>query len=62
MAGVLVGHTHFDHAVDAPALAGRHGAKAYGSESLAHLMRLHGLGDQAVEVEPHERTSSGRSS
>ena len=34
VAGVLVGHTHFDHAVDAPAVARRHGAKAYGSASL----------------------------
>jgi L-ascorbate metabolism protein UlaG (beta-lactamase superfamily) len=54
VAGVLVGHTHFDHAVDAPAIARRHGAKAYGSPSLAHLMRLHGLGELAVEVTPHQ--------
>ena len=53
VAGVLVGHTHFDHAVDAPAIARRHGVPAYGSASLAHLMRLHGLGDLAVEVVPH---------
>lgn len=53
VAGVLVGHTHFDHAVDAPAIARRHRAPAYGSASLAHLMRLHGLGDLAVEVVPH---------
>ena len=52
--GVLVGHTHFDHAVDAPALARRFGARAYGSASLAHLMRLHGLGDLATEVVPHQ--------
>jgi len=49
----LVGHTHFDHAVDAPAICARHRAPAYGSSSLAHLMRLHGLGELAVEVEPH---------
>ena len=54
VAGVLVGHTHFDHAVDAPALARRYGARAYGSASLGHLMRLHGLGELAVEVVPHE--------
>ncbi|HWI72472.1 MAG TPA: MBL fold metallo-hydrolase [Baekduia sp.] len=54
VAGILVGHTHFDHAVDAPALARRYAAKAYGSASLGHLMRLHGLGDQAVEVAPHQ--------
>src|SRR5206468_5334386 len=53
VAGVLVGHTHFDHAVDAPAISRRHGARAYGSGSLANLMRLHGLGDLATEVFPH---------
>jgi L-ascorbate metabolism protein UlaG (beta-lactamase superfamily) len=51
--GVLVGHTHFDHAVDAPAVARRFGCRAYGSASLATLMRLHGLGELAVEVEPY---------
>src|SRR5262249_50842947 len=29
------------------------GAKAYGSDSLVTLMGLHGLGELAVEVEPH---------
>jgi L-ascorbate metabolism protein UlaG (beta-lactamase superfamily) len=51
--GVLVGHTHFDHAVDAPAIARQHGCKAYGSRSLVNLMALHGLAAQAVEVEPY---------
>src|SRR5262245_23430978 len=41
--GVLVGHTHFDHAVDAPAIARRFGCPTYGSASLVHLMGLHGL-------------------
>jgi L-ascorbate metabolism protein UlaG (beta-lactamase superfamily) len=59
VAGVLVGHTHFDHAVDAPALARRYGAKAYGSSSLVQLMRLHGLEEQAVEVVPHRRYELG---
>jgi L-ascorbate metabolism protein UlaG (beta-lactamase superfamily) len=53
VAGVLVGHTHFDHAVDAPAIARRFGCKAYGSDSLLTLMGLHGLGEQTVEVEPY---------
>ncbi len=52
VAGILVGHTHFDHAIDVPALARRYGVDAYGSASLAHLMSLHGLRSQAVEVEP----------
>ncbi|HVY96253.1 MAG TPA: MBL fold metallo-hydrolase [Solirubrobacterales bacterium] len=51
--GVLVGHTHFDHAVDAPAIARRLGCKAYGSASLVNLMALHGMAERAVEVEAH---------
>jgi L-ascorbate metabolism protein UlaG (beta-lactamase superfamily) len=52
--GVLVGHTHFDHAVDAPAICRRFGCRAYGSDSLVRLMALHGLAEQAVEVEPYK--------
>jgi L-ascorbate metabolism protein UlaG (beta-lactamase superfamily) len=51
--GVLVGHTHFDHAVDAPEIARRFGCRAYGSSSLVRLMRLHRAGERAVEVEPY---------
>lgn len=50
---VLLGHTHFDHAVDAPAIARRDGATVHGGRSAVHLMRLHGLQDRAVEVDPH---------
>ncbi len=49
--GVLVGHTHFDHAVDVPAIARRYDCSAYGSSSLVNLMRLHSLGERAVGVE-----------
>jgi len=59
VAGVLVGHTHFDHAVDAPAIARRFHAPAYGSASLGTLMRLHRLGGLAVEVEPYRRYQLG---
>ena len=59
VAGILIGHTHFDHAVDAPALARRDGCPVLGSRSLAALMRLHGLGEQAVEVEPYRRYELG---
>jgi L-ascorbate metabolism protein UlaG (beta-lactamase superfamily) len=52
VAGVLIGHTHWDHAVDAPAIARRFNCPAYGSDSLANLMRLHGL--DAVAVEPRK--------
>jgi L-ascorbate metabolism protein UlaG (beta-lactamase superfamily) len=57
--GVLVGHTHWDHAVDAPEIARRTGCRAYGSSSLAALMRLHDLGEQAVEVEPYRTYELG---
>jgi L-ascorbate metabolism protein UlaG (beta-lactamase superfamily) len=57
--GVLVGHTHFDHAVDAPAIARRFGCRAYGSDSLVTLMGLHGLAGQTVEVEPYRTYELG---
>ena len=50
---VLVGHTHFDHALDVPAIAKAHGCPVYGSTSLGALMNLHGLAPQAIVVEPH---------
>ena len=56
---VLVGHTHFDHAVDVPTIAAARGAQVYGSASLGHLMALHGLGAQCVVVEPHQRHEVG---
>jgi L-ascorbate metabolism protein UlaG (beta-lactamase superfamily) len=57
--GVLVGHTHFDHAVDAPAIARKFGCKAYGSHSLVRLMDLHGLAEQTIEVEPYRTYELG---
>lgn len=50
---VLVGHTHFDHALDVPAIARRFGARVYGSRSLARLMTIHDLAAQAEVVVPH---------
>lgn len=49
---VLVGHTHFDHALDVPTIARRWGCTVYGSTSMRNLMGLHGLADYAVVVEP----------
>ncbi|HEY5941548.1 MAG TPA: MBL fold metallo-hydrolase [Solirubrobacterales bacterium] len=57
--GILVGHTHFDHALDAPALARRFGCEAYGSRSLLNLMALHGLAERTVEVEPYRTYELG---
>jgi L-ascorbate metabolism protein UlaG (beta-lactamase superfamily) len=56
---VLVGHTHFDHALDVPAIARRTGCSVYGSRSLAHLMELHALAPQATVVVPHQRYEVG---
>jgi L-ascorbate metabolism protein UlaG (beta-lactamase superfamily) len=56
---VLVGHTHFDHAVDVPHIARSHTCDVYGSASLRTLMGLHGLADQTVVVEPHRRYEIG---
>jgi L-ascorbate metabolism protein UlaG (beta-lactamase superfamily) len=57
--GILIGHTHFDHAIDVPALAGSLDTVAYGSDSLARLMRLHGVQDRAVEIVPHQAYELG---
>lgn len=56
---VLVGHTHFDHALDVPEIARRDGCPVYGSASLRNLMGLHGRAAQAVEVEPHRAYEIG---
>lgn len=50
---ILVGHTHFDHALDVPATAARDNSTVYGSKSLVALMALEGLQGHAVEVEAH---------
>lgn len=56
---ILVGHTHFDHAVDVPALARRWDTRVYGSSSLRGLMALHGEGERAVEVTPQTQYELG---
>ena len=56
---ILVGHTHFDHALDVPAIAARDRCPVYGSTSLQHLMGLHGLAELAHVVEPHARYEVG---
>jgi L-ascorbate metabolism protein UlaG (beta-lactamase superfamily) len=49
---ILVGHTHFDHALDVPELARRRSCKVYGSTSLQALMQIACQADRAVAVEP----------
>lgn len=56
---VLVGHTHFDHALDVPGIAKKAGCKVYGSKSLENLMGLYGMAPQAVVVAAHQRYEVG---
>lgn len=56
---VLVGHSHFDHAVDVPHLAATHRCKVYGSSSVERLLGLYGLAELAVVVEPRRRYEVG---
>lgn len=51
---ILVGHTHFDHAVDVPHIALAHDAPVYGSSSMTHLLDLYGRADLARDVTPHQ--------
>jgi L-ascorbate metabolism protein UlaG (beta-lactamase superfamily) len=57
--GILVGHTHFDHAIDVPLLARSFDTKAFGSRSLVQLMAVHGLRERAVEVQPRRAYELG---
>lgn len=57
--GVIVGHTHFDHALDAPAIAKKYKCPVYGSASMAQLMRLHGAPELAVNVTAKRRYEVG---
>lgn len=47
---ILVGHTHFDHALDVPAIARATGARVVGSRSLRALCRAGGVPDERIEV------------
>ncbi|MCC6643987.1 MAG: MBL fold metallo-hydrolase [Polyangiaceae bacterium] len=56
--GVLVGHSHFDHLLDAPAIALRAGAKLVGSRTTSAFGRAAGLTEaQLVEVPPEGATA-----
>jgi L-ascorbate metabolism protein UlaG (beta-lactamase superfamily) len=56
---IVLGHTHFDHALDAPAIARRDGAMVYGSLSAKRLMAMHGMADRAMLVGPHQQVEIG---
>ncbi len=49
---IVLGHTHFDHALDAPLIAHRTGARVFGSRSAAALCRSFAVPEaQIVDVE-----------
>jgi L-ascorbate metabolism protein UlaG (beta-lactamase superfamily) len=50
---ILVGHTHFDHAMDIPMAASAADCKVFGSNSLAALMGLSGMPERASRVKPN---------
>ncbi len=57
---VLVGHSHYDHALDAPAVATRTGARLLGSTDTANLARAAGFAmDRYVEVTPGQAVPCG---
>ena len=47
---IVLGHTHFDHALDAPSIARRTGARVFGSPSAAHLCRASGVLEAQIDV------------
>ncbi len=50
---IVLGHTHFDHALDAPAIARATGARVFGSRSAINLCRGQGVAEGRLElVEP----------
>jgi L-ascorbate metabolism protein UlaG (beta-lactamase superfamily) len=56
---IVVGHGHFDHAMDVPVIAARTGARVVGSPTVGALMRLWGVGDRFVAAEPYRRVELG---
>jgi L-ascorbate metabolism protein UlaG (beta-lactamase superfamily) len=52
---IFVHHTHFDHAADVPYIAKKTGATVIGTESMANLLRAHGIpGRQIITVKGGE--------
>ena len=49
---IVVGHTHFDHALDVPTIAALTGARVFGSRSAVRLCRASGIAeDKLTDVE-----------
>lgn len=57
---VLVGHSHYDHALDAPAVARRTGARLVGSPASAQIARAYGFDmTRFVEVRAGDSVACG---
>ncbi len=57
---VMVGHSHFDHAIDTPWIAREHGARVYGAEDTLNCCRGFGVDeDQLVLLEPGRPFTEG---
>jgi len=53
---IVLGHTHFDHALDAPTIARSTGARVFGSRSAVRLCRASGVSEaQLCDVEESAR-------
>lgn len=50
VAGIVSVHTHYDHALDTPTVAGRTGATMVGGRSAANIARGHGLPESQIRV------------
>jgi len=55
--GVAVGHSHFDHAIDAPAIALLHGAPVFAAADTLHWCRSYGVPERLL----HELRGEGES-
>ncbi|HTM19152.1 MAG TPA: MBL fold metallo-hydrolase [Kofleriaceae bacterium] len=47
---IIVGHSHFDHALDVPDIARATGARVFGSQSAVALCRISGLPESQVDL------------
>ncbi len=55
LSAIIVGHTHFDHALDIPVFARRFDGPIVGSSSLQTLMEMHGMSKRVTVCKGGER-------
>lgn len=55
LSAIIVGHTHFDHALDIPVFAKRFDGPIIGSSSLQTLMEMHGMSGRVTVCKGGER-------